>query len=188
MSNVNSLKKVEKLKAELDSLQPLKGAVEHRILQKIRLEWNFNSIVGKRNALTLEETRALILHGTTKGNKPLKDYIEMKIHNDTISWMFEIATLGFVLTEDLIKQIHESILLEPYEIESFTKDGKPLLKMVEIGKYKQTPNNFFGQSGKILDFATPKETPAKMQELLKWYSAKSHERDVNPIILATEFH
>ena len=27
-----------------------------------------------------------------------------------------------------------------------------------------------------------------MQELLKWYSAKSQEKDINPIILATEFH
>lgn len=71
--------------------------------------------------MSLEETRALITQGMTKGSKPLKDYIEMKIHNDTISWMFEIAGLGFVLSEDFIKQIHESILLEPYEIQSFTK-------------------------------------------------------------------
>jgi Fic family protein len=128
------------------------------------------------------------MQGMTKGSKPLKDYIEMKIHNDTISWMFEIASLGFVLSEDFIKQIHESILLEPYEIQSFTKKGKPVLKMVELGKYKQTPNYFFGQNGKILDFATPEETPEKMRELLDWFSEESRKPDRNPISLATEFH
>lgn len=188
MSSANSLKKVERLKTELDFLRPLKSEVEDRVLQKIRLEWNFNSISGDRNALTLEETRSLILHGITKGNRPLKDYIEMKIHNDTISWMFEIAPLGFVLTEDLIKQIHESILLEPYEIQSFDKEGKPTLKMIEIGKYKQSPNNFFGNNGKMLKFASPEETPKKMKELLKWFSAEIQKEEVNPIVLAAEFH
>lgn len=173
---------------ELDYLRPLKSEIEDRVLQKIRLEWNFNSVAGERNALTLEETKSLILHGITKGSRPLKDYIEMKIHNDTISWMFEIAPLGFVLTEDLIKQIHESILLEPYEVQSFDKDGKPVLKMVEIGKYKQSPNSFMGKKGKIRDFATPEETPLRMKELLEWFSQESQKEDVNPIVLAAEFH
>ena len=173
---------------ELDYLRPLKSEIEDRVLQKIRLEWNFNSVAGERNALTLEETKSLILHGITKGSRPLKDYIEMKIHNDTISWMFEIAPLGFVLTEDLIKQIHESILLEPYEVQSFDKDGKPVLKMVEIGKYKQSPNSFMGKKGKIRDFATPEETPLRMKELLEWFSEESQKEDVNPIVLAAEFH
>ncbi len=188
MSSVHSLKKVEKLREELSSLSPLKTDVENRILQKIRLEWNFNSIVGDRNSLSFEETRTLITQGTTKGNKPLKDYIEMKIHNETISWMFEIASLGFVLNEDFIKQIHESILLEPYEVQSFTKKGKPILKMVELGKYKQTPNYFFGQNGKILDFATPEETPEKMRELLDWFAEERQKPEVNAVSLATHFH
>lgn len=188
MSSTNSLKKIEKLKLELDYLRPLKSEIEDKVLQKIRLEWNYNSVTGERNSLTLEETRSLILHGISKGNRPLKDYIEMKIHNDTISWMFEIAPLGFVLTEDLIKQIHESILLEPYEVQSFDKEGKPVLKMVEIGKYKQSPNSFMPKKGKIGDFATPEETPKMMKELLKWFSAESQKEDVNPIVLAAEFH
>jgi Fic family protein len=188
MTGINSLTKVELLKAELDNLRPLTDEVNHRVLQKIRLDWNYNSVVGSKNSLTLEETRALILNGIAKGGKPLKDYIEMKIHNDTISWIFEIANLGFGLTEDFIKQIHESILLEPYEVESFSKDGKPALKMVEIGKYKQTPNHIFSIDGKVLSFATPSETPAKMKELLDWYAIESQKPEVNPIILAANFH
>jgi Fic family protein len=188
MSVINSLKKVEILKAEVDSLRPLKAEIENRVLQKIRLDWNFNSVVGKNNSLTLEETRALILNGIAKGGKPLKEYIEMKIHNDTISWIFEIAQLGFGFTEDFIKQIHESIILEPYEVESFSKDGKPVLKMVEIGKYKQTPNHAFSIDGKILHFATPEETPQKMKELLNWFSTESQKEDINPIILVANFH
>ena len=188
MSSIHSLKKVEKLREELASMSPLKADLENRILQKIRLEWNYNSVVSDTNTLSLEETKMLILQGLTKGKKPLKDYLEMKIHNDTISWIFEIANLGFSLSEDFIKQIHESILLEPYEVQSFTKKGKPILKMVEIGKYKQTPNYIFAQSGKILNFATPEETPEKMRELLDWFALESRIPTVNPIVLATEFH
>lgn len=188
MSSIHSLKKVEKLREELDSKRPLKDEVESRVLQKILLDWNFNSIVGDRNTLTLEETRTLITQGTTKGNKPLKDYIEMKIHHDTISWVFEIANLGFSMTEDFIKQIHESILIEPYEVQSFTKKGKPILKMVEIGKYKQTPNYSFGHNGKVLEFSTPEETPEKMRELLDWFALESRIPQINPVKLATEFH
>lgn len=188
MSTAYSLKQAAKLKTELDYLRPLKSEIEDKVLQKIRLEWNFNSVAGERNALTFEETKSLILNGITKGTRPLKDYIEMKIHNDTISWMFEIAPLGFVLTEDLIKQIHESILLEPYEVQSFDKEGKPVLKMVEIGKYKQSPNGFKGKKGKIGEFATPEETPQLMKELIDWFSAESQNPEVNPIVLAAEFH
>lgn len=188
MSSVHSLKKVQKLRDELEVLLPLKPDIENKVLQKIRLDWNFNSISGDRNSLSLDETRALITLGSAKGNKPLKDYLEMKIHNDTISWMFEIASLGFVLTEDFIKQIHESILLEPYEVQSFTKRGKPVLKMVELGKYKQTPNFTYGQNGKILDFATPEETPALMKDLIDWFAAEVHRSDLEPVSFATEFH
>lgn len=188
MSTAYSLKQAAKLKTELDYLRPLKSEIEDKVLQKIRLDWNFNSVAGERNALTFEETKSLILNGITKGHRPLKDYIEMKIHNDTISWMFEIAPLGFVLTEDLIKQIHESILLEPYEVQSFDKEGKPVLKMVEIGKYKQSPNGSRGKKGKIGEFATPEETPQLMKELVEWFATESQNPEVNPIVLAAEFH
>jgi Fic family protein len=188
MTSIHTLKKIDKLREELSSLYPLKPDVEDRILQKLILEWNYNSITGDRNSLSFEETKTLLLQGIAKGNKPLKDYLEMKIHYDAISWIFEIAGLGFILNEELIKQIHASILLEPYEVQSFTKRGKPILKMVEIGKYKQTPNNFYGQNGKILDFAAPEETPEKMRELLDWYAGEIYREDVNPVRLATEFH
>ncbi len=188
MSSIHTLKTIEKMREELTALSPLKPEIENRVLQKIRLEWNFNSITGNRNALSLEETRALILQGSAKGNKPLKDYLEMKIHNETISWTFELANIGFILSEDFIKQLHESIILEPYEIQSFTKKGKPVLKMVEIGKYKTEPNYFFGQNGKILNFATPEETPEKMRELLDWFALESRIPSINPVVLATEFH
>jgi Fic family protein len=188
MSSIHSLKKVEILREELANLRPLKADDESRVLQKLLLEWNFNSISSDRNSLSLEETRTLITHGTARGNKPLKDYIEMKIHHDTISWMFELANVGFTLTEDFIKQIHESILLEPYEVQTFTKKGKPILKMVEIGKYKQTPNYFYSSNGKILEFSAPEETPEKMRELLDWFALESRIPHVNPIKLATDFH
>lgn len=185
---MSSLKKVEKLRAELNYLGPLKKETELQVMQQILFDWNYNAVTAKSNSLTLEETKALLTHGIARGSKPLRNYIEMKIHNDMISSVFELANLGIVFTEDFIKQIHESILPEPYEIESYGDDGRSIIKMVEIGKYKQTPNTIWKQDGRILSFATPEETPGKMKELVKWYTEKSQEKDVNPIELAAELH
>lgn len=188
MSSVHTLRRIQRLREELEEFGALKPDAENNVLQKIRLDWNFNSVSGERNMLSFEETRTLIMHGTTKGNKPLKDYLEMKVHNDVISLTFELANFGFSLSEDFIKQIHGSILVEPYEVQAFTKKGKPVLKMVELGKYKTEPNYAVGNNGKVIEFTSPEETPDQMRELLDWYADESHKPNVDPVVLATEFH
>jgi hypothetical protein len=40
---METLSKVEKLKAELDSLRPINAEAEQRIMQKFRLDWNYHS-------------------------------------------------------------------------------------------------------------------------------------------------
>jgi Fic family protein len=185
---MEALEKVKKLKAELDELRPLNQFVEQRILQKFRLDWNYHSTNLSGNGLSFSDTKSLIMHGLTANGRLLKDCIEMKIHNDIVSWIFDIADDEVVVSEEFIKQIHEVLLLEPYEIESVSIDGKPLKKLVGLGKYKETPNPIINKTHEILYFATPKETPARMKELIERFEAKRDETDVNPIILVAEFH
>lgn len=185
---MEALEKVKKLKAELDGLRPLNQFVEQRILQKFRLDWNYHSTNLSGNGLSFSDTKALIMHGLTANGRLLKDCIEMKIHNDIVSWIFDIADENVVISEEFIKQIHEVLLLEPYETESLSIDGKHIKKMVSLGKYKETPNHILSKTGEILHFATPKETPARMKELIDRFEAKRDESDVDPIILVAEFH
>jgi Fic family protein len=185
---MEALEKVKKLKAELDELRPLNQFVEQRILQKFRLDWNYHSTNLSGNGLSFSDTKALIMHGLTANGRLLKDCIEMKIHNDIVSWIFDIAGENVVISEEFIKQIHEVLLLEPYEIDSLSGDGKTIKKIVGLGKYKETTNHIFNKTKDIIYFATPKETPARMKELIERFEAKRDEAEVNPIILVAEFH
>ena len=44
------------------------------------------------------------------------------------------------------------------------------------------------KTGEIFRFATPEETPALMNDLIEWFRKKIKAKDVNPILLAAEFH
>ncbi|MHC1708567.1 MAG: Fic family protein [Bacteroidales bacterium] len=183
-----NLKKATLLKEELDSFRPLTPEIEQRIMQKFRLDWNYHSSHIEGNQLTYGETKALILFGTTAQAKPLKDHIEMNGHNEAILNIEEIIRQGRPLTESFIRELHQIILKEPYEVNAITPDGQPTKKRISIGQYKTTPNHVKTNTGEIFYFATPEETPAKMEELMVWYNENKDNKDIHSILFATEFH
>ncbi|EDP96640.1 Fic family protein [Kordia algicida OT-1] len=185
---MEELKKALDLKKELDTLRPIDAETEAIIMQKFRLDWNYHSNHLEGNTLTYGETKALLLFNITAQGKPLKDHIEVTGHNQAINWVIDVVKGDYPLTESFIRQIHELLLKEPYEVDAITLDGKPTKKKVHVGKYKKTPNHVKTVTGEIFRFATPEETPAKMTDLLNWYNEKITEETVNPILLAAEFH
>ncbi|MEW7291658.1 Fic family protein [Aquimarina sp. 2304DJ70-9] len=183
-----NVEKSIKLKKELDSLRPLKKDDELRIMQKFRLDWNYHSNNLEGNTLTYGETKALILFGVTAQGKPLKDHFEITGHDEAIKWVMEIVKHDRPITENFIRELHELILKEPYEVDAITPEGQPTTKRVNIGVYKTTPNHVRTKTGEIFRFATPEETPAMMNDLVNWYRTKVDEKETNPILLAAEFH
>ena len=183
----NILKAIE-LKKDLDALRPLSTEQELKIMQKFRLDWNYHSNHLEGNSLTFGETKNLILHGITAQGKPLKDHFEITGHNEALNWVIDLVKEERPLTENFIRELHTLLLKEPYYVDAITTEGLPTKKKIEIGKYKTTPNHVKTNTGEIFRFAEPEETPAKMHDLLEWYKAKKSEADVNPIILAAEFH
>lgn len=176
------------LKKQLDALRPIDKEQEARIMQKFRLDWNYHSNNLEGNSLTYGETKALIMFGLTAQGKPLKDHSEIKGHNDAIYWIEDIVKGERPLTENLIRELHEVLLVEPYEVDAQTPDGQPTKKRIKIGSYKTSPNHVKTRTGEIFYFATPEETPAEMAGMMAWYNEKIQEADVNPILLAAEFH
>lgn len=185
---MQQLKIALNLKLELDKLRPISKEREGKIMQKFRLDWNYHSNHLEGNSLTFGETRMLILHGITAQGKPLKDHFEITGHNESIKWVEEIVKSEFPLTENFIRQLHLLLLKEPYEADAITSNGKPTRITIEVGKYKSRPNHVKTKTGEIFYFATPEETPAKMNDLLTWYRQEVDGADVNPIFLAAEFH
>lgn len=188
MSYKENLTRAVELKKELDAHRPLSKDMEQRIMQKFRLDWNYHSSNIEGNKLTYGETKALLLFGVTAQAKPLHDHLEMQGHNEAIMWLEEIIQQERPLTENFIRELHKLILKEPYEVDAQTADGKPTKKSIKIGQYKTTPNHVKTKTGEMFYFASPEETPAKMADLMDWYKEESVKEDVNPILLAIEFH
>jgi Fic family protein len=182
------LEKAEQLKAELDSLRPLDAEAEARIMQKFRLDWNYHSNNLEGNSLTYGETKALILFGITAQGKPLKDHFEITGHNEAINWVLDLVKGETELTEVFIRELHTLLLKESSYKEAVTSEGKPTRRKIEVGKYKTQPNHVITVTGETFYFATPEETPAKMQELIEWFRTEKAKPDVNPIILSALFH
>jgi Fic family protein len=185
---MSSIEKAIQLKSELDGLRPISKEKEALIMQKFRLDWDYHSNHLEGNSLTFGETKALILFGITAQGKPLKDHFEITGHNEAITWIIDIVKGDYPLTENFIRQLHVLLLKEPYEVDAITPDGEPTKKRVEVGKYKTLTNHVKTATGEIFRFAEPEETPAMMNDLINWYREKRNDPEVNPIILASEFH
>lgn len=182
------LEKAFVLRKELDSLRPLNREQEQRIMQKFRLDWNFHSNHLEGNTLSYGETKALLLFGITAQGKPLKDHLEIEGHNEAIEWVTERVKGEYPLTESFIRELHQLLLKAPYWVDAITSEGAPTRKKVETGRYKSQPNHVLTPTGEVFYFATPEETPAKMDDLMQWYREKIASDELNPILLAAEFH
>lgn len=182
------LQEAEQLKKELDHLRPLDKEQEAIIMQKLRLDWNFHSNHLEGNSLTFGETKALILFGITAQGKPLKDHFEITGHDEAIKWVEDIISQKEPLTENFIRQLHKLLLKEDHTADAITPDGQSTKKTIKVGEYKSTPNHVKTKTGEIFRFATPEETPAKMNDLMEWLREKEKDKEASPILLAADFH
>lgn len=188
MELIAIFQRIEDLKSELDDLRPLDKKQEQQILQKFRLDWNYHSSNIEGNSLTYGETKALLLFGITAQGKPLRHHFEITGHNEAIKWVMDVVANKEPFTENLIRQLHTILLKERYQVEAVTPDGKPTKRWIQVGQYKSVPNHVKTVTGEIFYFATPEETPSKMYDLINWLRVEIEKKEVNPLVLAAEFH
>lgn len=179
---------LNRLKADLDALRPLAPEQERRVLQKFRLEWNYNSNAIEGNSLTLGETRSLLLHGLTAAGKPMRDHLDIKGHNEAVLWLEDFVRSQEPLTEYFIRSMHQLLLGEAYDTPAHTPDGLPTRKRIVPGQYKTSPNNVLTATGEMFYFASPEETSSRMTELVDWYRQEEAIPTIPPVALAADFH
>jgi Fic family protein len=179
---------LDRLRADLDALRPLAPEQEARVLQKFRLEWNYNSNAIEGNSLTLGETRSLLLHGLTAAGKPMRDHLDIKGHNEAVVALEEFVRSEYPLTEQFIREMHQLLLGEAYEVPAQTASGQPTRKRIVPGRYKTSPNNVLTATGEMFYFASVEETPGRMTDLVDWYRAEEAAPTLHPVALAAEFH
>lgn len=183
--------RLDTLKTELDTYRPIPADRMNRIMQKLRLEWNFNSNSMEGNTLTKQETQKLLHYGITAKGKPLRDHIEMQGHDKALKKLERIVHKDLEFSETLIKGFHQMILAES---ESLTE------KNVEInpGAWKKHHNYLLSPTGERIDFAPPEQVPDLMSELINWTNNhlykkklnrhKKKKYDLHPLVIAAVFH
>jgi len=182
------LEKAILTKQELDSLKPIDKGLEERVMQKMRLDWNYHSNSIEGNSLTYGETKSLIMHHITADGKPLRDHFEITGHNEALLWVIDLVKWDRAITENFIRELHKLILKENFLKPAITPTGDSTTKEIKVGEYKTQPNHVKTITGEIFYFAEPHEVKAKMTDLIDWYNEKEKEATINPIVFATEFH
>ena len=181
------LKEIDRLKGELDELRPLPPEVVARVEQKLRIESNYHSNAVEGNALTLGETRRLILHGLTARGKPMRDHLDIQGHDQAVKAIERAVKDEEPLTEVFIRNLHRVLLKEPYENAAVTPDGRRSTRLITPGDYKTTPNNVVTSTGEIYHFTPPEQVKSAMSDLLDWYRAREAVGE-HPIITAATVH
>ncbi len=185
----NIIERIDQLRTEVDSYRPLKPEQEQRLLQKIRLDWNFHSSHIEGNSLTYSETKNFLLWHITADGKPFRDYLEMKGHDEVVEHLMDVIKgTEIPLTEHLIRHLHKTILSEELEVDAVTSDGKPTKRIIKSGMYKTVPNHVKTKSGLMFYFTTPEDTPSQMSDLMLWYNKELDESKNHPLIIASLFH
>ncbi len=187
-SKAELLKDIDALKAQVDALRPLPPDVEGRVMQKLRLDWNYHSNAIEGNKLNYGETVAFLMEGITAKGKPLKDHLDIRGHNEAINFLLDIVKDVRPVSEADIRALHAMILVEPYDSPAKTAEGLLTTKRIKLGEYKTSPNHVKTATGEIHYYATPEETPAKMQELMAWYAEAVNDKAINVVVIAALFH
>ncbi|RAJ87515.1 Fic family protein [Chitinophaga dinghuensis] len=185
----NQIATINELAKRLWELQPIKPEYQERINGKVRLEFNYNSNHIEGNTLTYGETKLLLIFDKTSGNHDLREYEEMKAHDVAFEIIKEMAAdKERPLSESIIRNLHEVLLVRPYWRDAVTSSGQPSKKQIQVGTYKSAPNHVLLPNGEIFKYATPEETPALMQELVDWYRKEEDAGELHPIQLAALLH
>lgn len=188
LSNLPIIGEVDELNTAIAQYEPLNKAVQSRVFQKIKLDWNYHSNAIEGNQLNYGETVAFLMHGITAKGKTLKDHLDIKGHNDAINFLLDIIKDYRDISETDIRTLHKIILVEAYDVDAITTDGQPTKKRISLGEYKTTPNSVKTRTGEMHYYATPEETPILMGELMQWYHACKDNDKVHPIVFASLFH
>lgn len=175
--------KIDTIKEKIVHQGKLTKEQLNKINHKFRLEWNFNSNSMEGNTLTIEETRSVMVGNLDVHQKPIKDVLEMKGHDEVITDILKIGKGELRLSEKRIKDIHSAIMHEE------NPEGKS-----KIGQWKQQANEIINSKGEKYLFVAPELVPERMHDLLNRTNAaidaiqSNNKNAPHPIDVALKFH
>lgn len=110
-STESLLERIDRKKAELDTMRPLTAGEVARLTEEFTVEYTYNSNAIEGNTLTLRETD-MVLRGLTIDQKPLKDHMEAVGHKEAFDYVRELVQEKAPISERVIQQIHYLVLAD----------------------------------------------------------------------------
>ena len=99
------LKKIDALRATIDSHGPLDAHMLKQIKEYFRIGMAYSSNALEGNSLTETETKIVIEDGITIGGKPVRDHLEALGHSEAYDLLFRLAK-SQEITEANVKELH----------------------------------------------------------------------------------
>ena len=179
----------ENLKAQIDQLkqtQHPESDLWATILQKMRVDWTYNSNAIEGSVLSRGETMFFLSEGLTVEGKPFKDFLDAKNHADAIDWLMDVVAQSRPLTEGFIKDTNALLLSGVTHTIAITPTGERVKKRIHAGQYKPFPNHVQKQDGTLHQYVLPEQVSSQMQELIEWIHSEIDR--INPIVVAAVAH
>jgi cell filamentation protein, protein adenylyltransferase len=149
---------INNLQVRIDEKKSLRPERWETVMEKLKMEWTYDSNAIEGSTLTLGETIFFLREGLTVEGKPLKDFLDARNHIDAIDFLYDVIRNERPITEGLIKEIN-ALLLKG--IEHTKKKATP-------GDYKKTPNTVIQFDGTIHEYTAPLHVTAEMEKLISW--------------------
>ena len=101
----NLLKKIDALKAKIDTHRPIDAHMLKQIREYFRIGLTYSSNALEGNSLTETETKIVIEDGITIGGKPVRDHLEALGHSEAYDLLYRL-TKHSDISEANVKELH----------------------------------------------------------------------------------
>lgn len=159
---------IDKLQVRIDEKKPLRPERWETVMEKLKMEWTYDSNAIEGSTLTLGETIFFLREGLTVEGKPLKDFLDARNHIDAIDFLYDVISDKRPITEGLIKEINALLLKGIEYTDAVDLTGKKTKKKATPGHYKKTPNTVIQLDGTIHEYTAPLHVTTEMEKLISW--------------------
>jgi Fic family protein len=149
---------INNLQVRIDKKKSLRPERWETVMEKLKMEWTYDSNAIEGSTLTLGDTIFFLREGLTVEGKPLKDFLDARNHIDAIDFLYDVISDERPITEGLIKEIN-ALLLKGIE---YTK------KKATPGHYKKTLSTVIQLDGTIHEYTDPLHVTTEMEKLVSW--------------------
>ena len=159
---------INNLQVRIDEKKSLRPERWEAVMEKLKMEWTYDSNAIEGSTLTLGETIFFLREGLTVEGKPLKDFLDARNHIDAIDFLYDVISDKRPITEGLIKEINALLLKGIEYTDAVDSTGKKTKKKATPGHYKKTPNTVIQLDGTIHEYTAPLHVTTEMEKLISW--------------------